>query len=392
MVSPVRPRVALAVDAAELWRAVPGVLRTPTVARRLHRLGFDDLESYLRDRYVDQRASLQAIARELSACSRATVLRALHAYQIPQREWRTPRRYRSAPAEVPPPPCGHLPDGTPYYAPLGTLEYDEDLQRVRCHLCARWMRWVNHTHLATHGWTQEEYLEAFGLSWGRALHTPELAEHRRTWMRGALATDPRLREGLAMGQERARRGQLVALSPRRPPPLETRLHVKEGQRSDATLALHRKRREAAVARQLREEQEDAAAHGFVDFPSYWRARRTAGWTLVQIGRELGRHDPWIRLAMAHVEGRAHLTPEEAEHAHTTRRRAALAAAEQRARELGFATLSDYLVERRGRGWGQKRTALELGVGFKMVRAALLLCGLEPIPVVRPSMPRSRRTG
>jgi hypothetical protein len=96
--------------------------------------------------------------------------------------------------------------------------------------------------------------------------------------------------------------------------------------------------------------------------------------------------------MAHVEGRAHLTPEEAEHAHTTRRRAALAAAEQRARELGFATLSDYLVERRGRGWGQKRTALELGVGFKMVRAALLLCGLEPISVVRPSMPRSRRTG
>ena len=370
MVRPVRPRVGVAVDAGELWRAVPGALRTPTVTTRLHRLGFDDLESYLRDRYVDQRASLQAIARELSGCSRETVLRALHAYEIPQREWRTPRRHRSAPAEAPPPLCGHLPDGTPYYAPLGTLEYDEDLQRVRCHLCARWMRWVNHTHLATHGWTQEEYLEAFGLSWSRALHTPELAEHRRTWMRGALATDPRLREGLAMGQERARRGQLVALSPRRPPPLETRLHVKEGQRSDATLALHRKRREAAVARQLREEQEDASAHGFADFPSY----------------------PWIRLAMAHVEGRAHLTPEEAEHAHTTRWRAALAAAEQRARELGFATLSDYLVERRGRGWGQKRTALELGVGFKMVRAALLLCGLEPIPVVRPSMPRSRRTG
>jgi hypothetical protein len=201
-------------------------------------------------------------------------------------------------------------------------------------------------------------------------------------MRRALATDPRLRKGLAMGQEMARRGQLVTLSPRRPSPLETRLHVKEGQRSDATLALHRKRREAAVARQLREEQEDAAAHGFVDFPSYWRARRAAGWTLVQIGRELGRHDPWIRLAMAHVEGRAHLTPEEAVHAHTTRRRAALAAAEQRARGLGFATLSDYLVERRGRGWGQKRTALELGVGFKMVRAALLVCGLEPVPVVR----------
>src|ERR1039458_6246608 len=349
MVRPVRPRVGVAVDAGELWRAVPGALRTPTVATRLHRLGFDDLDSYLRDRYVDQRASLQAIARELSGCSRETVLRALHAYQIPQREWRTPRRYRSAPAEVPPPPCGHLPDGTPYYAPLGTLEYDEDLQRVRCHLCARWMRWVNHTHLATHGWTREEYLEAFGLSWGRALHTPELAEHRRTWMRMALATDPRLRKGLAVGQEMARRGQLVTLSPRRPSPLETRLHVKEGQRSDATLALHGKRREAAVARQLREEQEDAAAHGFVDFPSYWRARRAAGrtlvqtgrgglvfgasrspwgagraagWTLVQIGRELGRHDPWIRLAMAHVEGRAHLTPEEAVPAPTTRTRAA----------------------------------------------------------------------
>jgi hypothetical protein len=189
-----------------------------------------------------------------------------------------------------------------------------------------------------------------------------------------------------MGQEMARRGQVVALSPRRPSPLETRLHVKEGQRSEATLALYRKRRQAAVARQLREEQEDASAHGFADFPSYWRTRRAAGWTLIQIGRELGRHDGWIRLAMAQVEGRAHLTPEEAEHAHTTRRRAALAAAEQRARELGFATLSDYLVERRGRGWGQKRTALELGVGFKMVRAALLVCGLDPIHT------RSGRTG
>ncbi|MGA8015884.1 MAG: hypothetical protein WCB85_08215 [Candidatus Dormiibacterota bacterium] len=47
-------------------RSRPSAQRIP----RLSRLGFDHLQRYLTDRYVEQRASLTAISRELSACSR----------------------------------------------------------------------------------------------------------------------------------------------------------------------------------------------------------------------------------------------------------------------------------------------------------------------------------
>jgi hypothetical protein len=43
-------------------------------------------------------------------------------------------------------PVGALADGTPYYAPLGELVYDGE-ERVRCHLCGRFLRIVGGTHL-----------------------------------------------------------------------------------------------------------------------------------------------------------------------------------------------------------------------------------------------------
>ena len=57
---------------------------------------------------------------------------------------------------------GWLPDGSSFYAPLGEMLSDGD-ERVCCHLCGRWMKAVGGTHLRWHGWTIDEYREAFRL-------------------------------------------------------------------------------------------------------------------------------------------------------------------------------------------------------------------------------------
>jgi predicted nucleic acid-binding Zn-ribbon protein len=57
---------------------------------------------------------------------------------------------------------GRLPDGTVYFGTLGELAYDED--RVQCHLCGGWLKLLGGQHLLrAHGWTTEEYRNAFQL-------------------------------------------------------------------------------------------------------------------------------------------------------------------------------------------------------------------------------------
>jgi ROS/MUCR transcriptional regulator protein len=58
---------------------------------------------------------------------------------------------------------GRLPDGTPYFAPLGEVPYDPDEDKVQCHLCGDWFRFVGASHVRWHGWTLDEYREAFHL-------------------------------------------------------------------------------------------------------------------------------------------------------------------------------------------------------------------------------------
>ena len=59
---------------------------------------------------------------------------------------------------------GRLEDGTPYFAPLGQLLWDPDEDRVKCHLCGGWFRFLGSSHLLrTHGWTLAQYREAFQL-------------------------------------------------------------------------------------------------------------------------------------------------------------------------------------------------------------------------------------
>jgi len=54
-----------------------------------------------------------------------------------------------------------------YFAPLGEIRYDPDEDRVQCHLCGRWYRVIAGSHLQrVHGWTLEDYAEAFRLPKG----------------------------------------------------------------------------------------------------------------------------------------------------------------------------------------------------------------------------------
>ena len=63
---------------------------------------------------------------------------------------------------VGPPSSGRLADGTPYYGRIGEMAYDDD--RVQCHLCGRWFKWVGGSHLwQGHEWSLDEYRETFQL-------------------------------------------------------------------------------------------------------------------------------------------------------------------------------------------------------------------------------------
>jgi len=94
-----------------------------------------------------------------------------------------------------------LPDGTPYYGRLGEIAYDADEDRVQCHLCGQWFRWIGGTDLArTHDWTIEEYREAFHLLQRTSTAAHGFSEQRREQLK-----------------QRVDAGELVPLGPDRPP-------------------------------------------------------------------------------------------------------------------------------------------------------------------------------
>jgi hypothetical protein len=71
---------------------------------------------------------------------------------------------RSVQARIDGGSVGRLEDGTAYFAPLGQLLWDPEDDRVKCHLCGGWFRFLGSSHLLrTHGWTLARYREAFQL-------------------------------------------------------------------------------------------------------------------------------------------------------------------------------------------------------------------------------------
>jgi hypothetical protein len=111
--------------------------------------------------------SLDIVDDELSAPTRPTrragdgPARGLCATSGRVRQFRGRERGAAAAREVWR-PVGRLEDGAPIYAPIGEILQDGD--RIRCHLCRRWLRMVAGPRLiAAHGMTTDEYRELFHL-------------------------------------------------------------------------------------------------------------------------------------------------------------------------------------------------------------------------------------
>jgi len=74
------------------------------------------------------------------------------------------------------------------FAPLSELPYDPDEDRVQCHLCGRWFRFIGGTHLTrTHGWTLAEYRETFMLRTAIPTCSRGLSEKRRVQTKQRIA-------------------------------------------------------------------------------------------------------------------------------------------------------------------------------------------------------------
>jgi hypothetical protein len=173
-------------------------------------------------------------------------------------------------------------DGTEYFVPLGRLEFVDDDRRVLCQLCARPLRLLSATHLRQHGWTPQDYRQAFGLNRSTPLCAPAVSERRRVLGRDRYAANARVREGMARGQELVRSGaalrQAHAAMPAGSARLQRRLAA-----ADVTADARRRGQAQAVTRRRKRVRE----LGFATERAYLRDRYVRrGWGIARIKAEL----------------------------------------------------------------------------------------------------------
>ena len=101
---------------------------------------------------------------------------------------------------------GCLPDGTPFYAPVGEVVTSGDL--VVCHLCGRLQRSVT-AHLRAHRWTKDDYRAAFGLEQSQSLEGAARQAAFRRLHRAAAVRTGRAGGERGLRGARARAGQLT---------------------------------------------------------------------------------------------------------------------------------------------------------------------------------------
>jgi AraC-like DNA-binding protein len=266
---------------------------------------------------------------------------------------------------------GVLDDGTPYYAPLG--EVVAEGSRVICHLCGRALRSVV-AHLPSHGWTKNQYCEAFGLERGQSLEGSQTHELRAALFTARLAVDPVVRDGAAAGRERAQRGELARAAASaargRPFPEQRRRKSRRpltGLPREAVAQANRDRAGrhlADVAGQV------ARSHGYPDIRAYVLARTKAGASLAAISREAGLHKDWLCRHLARIDPAA----QDAVRQQSARRLDARWLPAIRA--LGFADVPGYLAERHlCRHLTINAIAAEVGFSNHAVKAALRRHGL-----------------
>jgi hypothetical protein len=316
---------------------------------------------------------------------------------------------------------GVLADGTAFYAPIG--EVITDGTRVICHLCGRSLRSVT-AHLRAHGWTKLAYCETFGLERGQSLEGPETRKRRSAAFTARLIFDSAVREGSAAGRELARTGALTraaaAAATGRPFPEQRRRKAAEALAAIAPDIIARTNSDGAARR--RELLAEAVAHqaGYPDLGSLVLARAAAGASLAVISREAGLHKDWLSRHLADLDPAAagaarrltanrmdvrwvpvlsglgfsdvagylrerHLMRHWSVNAiatetgfsnhtvkaafrrhglapvsHASKRHAARQRAEQVAARLGYASIADYIIQRRAQGWTWKAISAESG--------------------------------
>ena len=95
------------------------------------------------------------------------------------------------------------------------MRYDGD--RVQCHLCGRWLKWVGGTHLtSTHGWTLEQYRDTFCLPRNVSTAAPETSDLKRVQMLEQIHTGRRDQATIPRGIVPATVGAWRSLAALRP--------------------------------------------------------------------------------------------------------------------------------------------------------------------------------
>ena len=191
-------------------------------------------------------------------------------------------------------PMGWLPDGTAYFAPIGEVEYSDDL--ARCHLCGDWFRSVG-VHLRAHGWRRADYRAAFGLERGQPLEGLSTQERRASALRRRRADDPKVRAGCETGRQWARSGALSraaaeAARGRRQPEQRRRKTIRTldaipaGIRAEAATRASVERLRTLAARV-------AADAGYPTIGDLVRDRVAGGASLAAVSRDAGLHKDWM---------------------------------------------------------------------------------------------------
>lgn len=264
-------------------------------------------------------------------------------------------------------PIGFLPDGTPYYAPLGQLPHDAVSDRVQCHICGRWYRGVGSHAWGSHGWTHDEYVEAFELSLGRPLAAPSVSEKKRAIMKHLYATDSDIRSNLAIGQEMFRDTRTRAQVAR---------PTRDGMQLESLLKARRAIRKAievTIERAERRRAERLSALGYPDLDSFLVTRLERGASGHAMADELGVGASFVRQALKIRGLKVRSSPEAANEAQRERRRAE----QQRvAYRLGFESFEAYLRQRLAEGCRLNRIAHEVGHHSEWLKAGCRDYGIE----------------
>jgi hypothetical protein len=200
---------------------------------------------------------------------------------------------------------GTLPDGTPHYAPIGEVVAEGDL--VRCHLCGSWRRsvtahlrahrWTKDAYCAAFGLERGQSLEGAATRKLRAASFSARLVFEPAVREGSARGRARASSGdLARDAAAAARG--------RPMPEQRRRKASEvmaGRRHPASVRASQEQ----AQRHLRQVAAQAASElGYADIGSLVRGRIAQGASLAAISREAGLHKDWLSRHLASLDPEA----------------------------------------------------------------------------------------